>query len=462
MTHSASQQQQQQPHQLGHQHKHHHHHLPNPHNEHATSRHGPNEDGDDVADSHEDDHGGLGADEFNAGTTPNSKELNYINGGEYVKDRNVSGGRKSGGGAKFNQENGGARREFSAGIGNNRRNVRGYRASSSMASSLAASSPSSSAHQPPGMVPSGSRSRPQRSDTNQNSDNINRNEYSAMRRQDESIKSRSFASSTPQTFSFSASSKGDGDEWRRKLQRMSKRQVAEPSSSAAAVRPTNDLSTTKSSIDTGRRFKRTADTSESRLANDISIVPDDDEDDDIDVNDDVDFAEVPSSEVRRQPFVSFLHANLPPGHPQSPSNVGQSPNSNAGHPASSASLYSQGITSQHNGHHNGGDPFDNAQPAATVIELKCLAGYDGGLPQVFILEAYDSRTKQLRLNITSVDSIAPSFRIDLAGKHTDPHYMSPAFNLGASIKERNRFSNVESSPLKAGSFLKFTLNDTER
>lgn len=39
-----------------------------------------------------------------------------------------------------------------------------------------------------------------------------------------------------------------------------------------------------------------------------------------------------------------------------------------------------------------------------------MAGYDGGLPQRFVLEAYESRTMELRLNMSS-DS--PLFRLDL-------------------------------------------------
>lgn len=51
----------------------------------------------------------------------------------------------------------------------------------------------------------------------------------------------------------------------------------------------------------------------------------------------------------------------------------------------------------------------------TLMELECVAGFDGGLPQYFFLEAYDSRTKKLRLNITSALNDIPLFRIDLAG-----------------------------------------------
>lgn len=58
---------------------------------------------------------------------------------------------------------------------------------------------------------------------------------------------------------------------------------------------------------------------------------------------------------------------------------------------------------------------DSYESPPTTMELECVAGYDGGLPQSFVLEAYDSRTKKLRLNITSAFSDIPLFRIDLAG-----------------------------------------------
>lgn len=58
---------------------------------------------------------------------------------------------------------------------------------------------------------------------------------------------------------------------------------------------------------------------------------------------------------------------------------------------------------------------DSFESPPTAMELECVAGYDGGLPQYFVLEAYDSRTKKLRLNITSAFSDVPLFRIDLAG-----------------------------------------------
>ncbi|XP_046395125.1 nephrin-like [Ischnura elegans] len=46
-------------------------------------------------------------------------------------------------------------------------------------------------------------------------------------------------------------------------------------------------------------------------------------------------------------------------------------------------------------------------------EVECAPGFDGGLPQFFLLEAYDARTSRLRLNVTRND--APLFRLtDLA------------------------------------------------
>lgn len=57
----------------------------------------------------------------------------------------------------------------------------------------------------------------------------------------------------------------------------------------------------------------------------------------------------------------------------------------------------------------------SASTTPTAMELECVAGYDGGLPQFFVLEAYDSRTRKLRLNITSAFPDLPLFRIDMEG-----------------------------------------------
>ena len=48
-----------------------------------------------------------------------------------------------------------------------------------------------------------------------------------------------------------------------------------------------------------------------------------------------------------------------------------------------------------------------------VLEVECRAGYDGGLPQRFILEAYDAYTMRLRLNLSSTETDSPVFRLDL-------------------------------------------------
>ncbi|XP_008195943.1 hemicentin-2 isoform X1 [Tribolium castaneum] len=51
--------------------------------------------------------------------------------------------------------------------------------------------------------------------------------------------------------------------------------------------------------------------------------------------------------------------------------------------------------------------------SSDVLEVECRAGYDGGLPQRFILEAYDAYTMRLRLNLSSAESDVPVFRLDL-------------------------------------------------
>lgn len=76
--------------------------------------------------------------------------------------------------------------------------------------------------------------------------------------------------------------------------------------------------------------------------------------------------------------------------------------------------------SSYNNHNSNNNPYANIVHAETVeqptlMELECIAGYDGGLPQYFFLEAYDSRSRKLRLNITSALNDVPLFRIDLAG-----------------------------------------------
>lgn len=52
--------------------------------------------------------------------------------------------------------------------------------------------------------------------------------------------------------------------------------------------------------------------------------------------------------------------------------------------------------------------------SSDALEVECRSGYDGGLPQRFILEAYESHTMNMRLNITSIHPDYPLFRLELA------------------------------------------------
>ncbi|KAK5647891.1 hypothetical protein RI129_002783 [Pyrocoelia pectoralis] len=52
--------------------------------------------------------------------------------------------------------------------------------------------------------------------------------------------------------------------------------------------------------------------------------------------------------------------------------------------------------------------------SADALEVECRAGYDGGLPQRFVLEAYDSYTMRLRFNVSSSNTEMPFFRFELS------------------------------------------------
>lgn len=73
-----------------------------------------------------------------------------------------------------------------------------------------------------------------------------------------------------------------------------------------------------------------------------------------------------------------------------------------------------------NGDGGGGGGIINIENYDNIIystmELECMPGYDGGLQQQFFLEAYDSKTKKLRLNTSSTYADIPIFRIDLSGE----------------------------------------------
>ncbi|TMW44719.1 hypothetical protein DOY81_010201, partial [Sarcophaga bullata] len=69
------------------------------------------------------------------------------------------------------------------------------------------------------------------------------------------------------------------------------------------------------------------------------------------------------------------------------------------------------------------DNYDNI--IYSTMELECMPGYDGGLQQQFYLEAYDSKTKKLRLNTTSTYADVPIFRIDLSDLTPMDYYPDP-------------------------------------
>ncbi|XP_049278439.1 uncharacterized protein LOC125761396 [Anopheles funestus] len=74
----------------------------------------------------------------------------------------------------------------------------------------------------------------------------------------------------------------------------------------------------------------------------------------------------------------------------------------------------------------------------TMMELECVAGYDGGLPQHFFLEAYDSRTRKLRLNITSALNDVPLFRIDLTELSPSEAYTPTLHLIAYSVNQKGR------------------------
>ncbi|CAH1164164.1 unnamed protein product, partial [Phaedon cochleariae] len=54
-----------------------------------------------------------------------------------------------------------------------------------------------------------------------------------------------------------------------------------------------------------------------------------------------------------------------------------------------------------------------ANTTSDAVEVECHAGYDGGLPQRFVLEAYDARTSRLRMNLSTAETEWPAWRLDL-------------------------------------------------
>lgn len=117
------------------------------------------------------------------------------------------------------------------------------------------------------------------------------------------------------------------------------------------------------------------------------------------------------------PKYSFLRGEISSSHTRSPSSVQYDSaiinnNNNRGNRGTrEGEPATAGLSGE-----LGGGVASASTTTPTAMELECVAGYDGGLPQFFVLEAYDSRTRRLRLNITSAFPDLPLFRIDMDGE----------------------------------------------
>lgn len=248
----------------------------------------------------------------------NFKELNYIN-TEYVKDRNVSNGKKTSTlTTKFNQKNFGTatKREFMP--NGSRRIIRG------------------------------------------NPDNDSRNVYANK----DSVKSN---------LSYMT--------WMRDNQRISKRQISSLNTNDGMVEGVQQQHQNIERQRNTNYINNDGNITGGGILNTATI--------NIVAVDDKNKEDATRDAEKNEPFFEFLHAE-----------------------SMLAAAPSLIQNSNNNNNNNNIDQFDSPP---TAMELQCVAGYDGGLPQYFILEAYDSRTKKLRLNITSAFSDLPLFRIDLSG-----------------------------------------------
>ncbi|XP_053968368.1 uncharacterized protein LOC128869772 [Anastrepha ludens] len=79
----------------------------------------------------------------------------------------------------------------------------------------------------------------------------------------------------------------------------------------------------------------------------------------------------------------------------------------------------------------------------STMELECMPGYDGGLQQQFFLEAYDSKTKKLRLNTSSTYADIPIFRIDLSDLTSMDYYPDPNPALHLVVYSANQKGRSE-------------------
>lgn len=78
------------------------------------------------------------------------------------------------------------------------------------------------------------------------------------------------------------------------------------------------------------------------------------------------------------------------------------------------------------------------------IEVQCTAGYDGGLPQVFVLELISSRTGAVRFNMTNSEE--PYFVIEsldaLVQQQQQQHHQTAAAASSASAASSSSSSTI--------------------
>lgn len=69
--------------------------------------------------------------------------------------------------------------------------------------------------------------------------------------------------------------------------------------------------------------------------------------------------------------------------------------------------------------------------SSEILEVECVPGYNGGLPQEFRLEAYEAPSDSLRLNVSSVSIDLPIFRIAVADLLPATHFYLVAYAVNA-------------------------------
>ncbi|XP_014604552.1 PREDICTED: nephrin-like [Polistes canadensis] len=69
--------------------------------------------------------------------------------------------------------------------------------------------------------------------------------------------------------------------------------------------------------------------------------------------------------------------------------------------------------------------------SSEILEVECVPGYNGGLPQEFRLEAYEDDSDYLRLNVSSISIDLPIFRITVADLLPATHFYLVAYAVNA-------------------------------